>query len=100
MTGKTIVLNARDNVAIAMENIAAGTELEFKVEGKRLAVTVREPVSFGHKISLRHFAPGDKVIKYGEVIGEATAVIEPGEHVHLHNLASRRGRGDLVKEEK
>jgi altronate dehydratase small subunit len=37
---------------------------------------------------------GDSIIKYGEVIGVATREIAPGQHVHVHNLESRRGRGD------
>ena len=36
------------------------------------------------------------VIKYGSPIGVATATIPPGAHVHTHNVASARGRGDLA----
>jgi hypothetical protein len=34
-------------------------------------------------------------VKYGSTIGTATDDIQPGEHVHTHNVASGRGRGDL-----
>jgi altronate dehydratase small subunit len=40
---------------------------------------------------------GDDVIKYGEVVGRTTATINIGDHVHVHNVESLRGRGDLVK---
>jgi hypothetical protein len=36
------------------------------------------------------------VVKYGSSIGVATGEILPGAHVHTHNVASARGRGDLV----
>jgi hypothetical protein len=37
------------------------------------------------------------VIKYGSSIGVASAPIAAGSHVHTHNVASTRGRGDLVR---
>ncbi len=42
----------------------------------------------GHKYAIRPIAPGENVIKYGMPIGHAKVKIEPGEHVHTHNLAS------------
>ncbi len=43
---------------------------------------------------------GDGVIKYGEIIGRATCDIDVGDHVHVHNVESQRGRGDLLKLDK
>ena len=100
MAGEAIILNPEDNVAVALRDMEAGATVELKIGERRLLITLEQSVSFGHKFSLRHIGPGDSVIKYGEVIGEATVAIEPGQHVHLHNLASRRGRGDLKKEAK
>ena len=42
----------------------------------------------GHKYAIRPIAPGENVIKYGMPIGHAKVQIDPGEHVHTHNLAS------------
>jgi altronate dehydratase small subunit len=39
-------------------------------------------------------------MKYGSVIGTAIADIEAGSHVHTHNVASTRGRGDLAASER
>jgi altronate dehydratase small subunit len=36
-------------------------------------------------------------MKYGEIIGKATTDIKPGQHVHVHNVAGTRGRGDVAK---
>ncbi len=33
---------------------------------------------------------GDTVIKYGEDIGRMVADAEPGGHVHVHNLKTKR----------
>lgn len=86
-----IVLSATDNVATALENLDAGIRLELS----GIAVTTREAIASGHKVALRRIAAGEPVVKYGSPIGVATGDIEPGAHVHTHNLASRRGRGDL-----
>ena len=51
----------------------------------------------GHKFSLTQMAPGSPIIKYGEVIGVSTEVIQLVDYVHVHNVASTRGRGDLAK---
>lgn len=45
-----------------------------------------EGVPFGHKIALHSVRTGDPIIKYGIVIGHATSDIEPGDHVHVHNV--------------
>lgn len=50
-------------------------------------LTARGIAPAGHKIALRAMAPGDPVVKYGQVIGYATAAIAPGDHVHSHNCA-------------
>jgi altronate hydrolase len=89
---RVIVISARDNVATALDPIAAGTTIH--VEGR--GIVVREPIASGHKIALTQIAAHEAVIKYGSPIGTATIDIEPGAHVHTHNVASSRGRGDLA----
>ncbi|HEX9618763.1 MAG TPA: altronate dehydratase family protein, partial [Polyangiaceae bacterium] len=51
-------------------------------------VTVAESIGAGHKVALRAHTAGDAVVKYGWPIGRATKRIEPGEHVHAHNLST------------
>src|SRR5262249_34688147 len=58
-------------------------------------VTVRQSIPRGHKVARVPIAAGSAVVKYGSPIGRATADIAAGEHVHAHNVASERGRGDL-----
>jgi hypothetical protein len=92
VSAKVIVITARDNVATALEALTPGQLIE--VDDRR--VEVREPIASGHKIALTRIKSGDAVVKYGSPIGTATVDIEAGAHVHVHNVASARGRGDLM----
>ena len=75
-----IRLHARDNILIARQPIALGQDVaEF-------ALRVRAQVPAGHKIAAAAIREGEPVRKYDTVIGFALRDIEPGEHVHTHNL--------------
>lgn len=87
-----IVITPRDNVAVALEPLTAGRT----IDAGGVAVTVREPIASGHKIALQRIPTGGAIVKYGSPIGTATTDIEAGAHVHVHNVASGRGRGDLA----
>jgi hypothetical protein len=87
-----LVISDRDNVATALQLLEPGRRLELGA----VAVTVSERVPPGHKIALRAIASGEPVFKYGSSIGTASADIPAGAHVHTHNVASSRGRGDLA----
>ena len=94
-----LALDARDNVATALRDLAPGeTARVISPEGEGRARVV-DRIPFGHKFALRAIEAGADVIKYGESIGAATAAIAAGAHVHVHNLASRRARGDLAAAE-
>jgi altronate hydrolase len=86
-----LVISDRDNVATALEALETGRT----VTANGVSVVVLEPVAAGHKIALRTIAMGEGVFKYGSPIGTATQEIAAGAHVHTHNVASSRGRGDL-----
>jgi hypothetical protein len=86
-----LVISDRDNVATALEPLEPGRVLEIG----GVSVATIEPIASGHKVALRAIRAGQAVIKYGSPIGVATADIAAGAHVHTHNLASTRGRGDL-----
>jgi galactarate dehydratase len=77
----TIQLNAHDNVAVARRSIQPGGATG------RGDLKAMELIGRGHKVALSTIRTGEEVLKYGQVIGVATQDIEPGRHVHLHNLA-------------
>jgi altronate dehydratase len=87
-----IVISAQDNVATALEPLDAGQTIQAGAS----TIAVIEPIPRGHKVALRAIPEGDVVVKYGSPIGHASADIAAGTHVHIHNVASDRGRGDLV----
>jgi altronate dehydratase len=86
-----LVISERDNVATALEALEAGRE----ITAGGTHVIVRERIPHGHKVALAAIACGQPVVKYGSPIGLASADIAAGAHVHIHNVASSRGRGDL-----
>src|SRR5579885_1842567 len=75
----TILLHPADNVAIARVPIGAG----MNVRGVR----TRTAIAAGHKVAIRSIDAGQNVVRYGQFIGRAKTRIEPGDHVHTHNLA-------------
>jgi altronate hydrolase len=83
-------LHADDNIAVAARNLAGGDVLSIA----DAQFALREPVRLGHKLAVRPIAKGDYVRKYGQIIGQATAAIEPGQWVHSHNVAN----GDFVRD--
>jgi altronate dehydratase len=87
-----IVISGEDNVATALEPIERGQT----IRAGATTVTAAEAIPRGHKIALRPIPAGGRVIKYGSPIGTASHAIDAGAHVHTHNVASTRGRGDLA----
>jgi len=80
-TEATILLNTKDNVAVARRPIPKEADIG------RGDLKALDLIGRGHKVALKPIRSGEEVIKYGQVIGVATQDIEAGRHVHLHNLA-------------
>ena len=75
-----IRIHPKDNVAVALHTVAAGTVFE--------GVTAQMEIPQGHKMALTALEEGQQVMKYGFSIGHATAAITPGQWVHTHNMAT------------
>ena len=78
-----IHLNPLDNVAIARVPLAAGTKL--RIDG--IPIDVLDAVPAGHKIAVARIQPGEVIHRYGQSIGRAKQLIEPGRHIHTHNVS-------------
>jgi len=89
-----LLVNENDNVVTCLKPLRAGDLLELESG----SLTVKEDVPSFHKMALFAISQGDLCYKYGQIIGRATRDIQPGEHVHVHNLESTRGRGDRTEE--
>lgn len=92
-------VNDSDNVATIFSNDAkAGTQVSVRdKKGNVQTVALENDIPYGHKLAVLPVSAGTPILKYGEEIGVASQDIAPGEHVHIHNLDSQRGRGDLNK---
>jgi altronate hydrolase len=81
-------LNPSDPLVVATRDIPAGEDLGFN------RVAAREPIPRGHKVAIQPIAAGEPVRKLGQIIGVATADIQSGQRIHVHNLEFRPSSAD------
>lgn len=92
---KVFVIDEQDNVGtVVVEPIQKGDSVTTHGRISDLTLTANADIAYGHKLALRPIAKGETVLKYGLSIGSALVDIQPGDHVHTHNVESNRGRGD------
>jgi hypothetical protein len=84
-----------DHVAVALRDLSGVVRVRQGAE--IVSVTLPQPIPLGHKFALADLPIGSEVRKYGAPIGVLTRPVSPGEHVHVHNLASRRAKGAAAK---
>jgi len=94
MKPKAILIDTKDNVATAFQDLSKGDTVTVSLEGREATATLVQDIPFGHKFALSPIGMHEPVIKYGEPIGLATQAIDAGQHVHVHNMESQKGRGD------
>ncbi|MCZ8130508.1 MAG: UxaA family hydrolase [Steroidobacteraceae bacterium] len=88
-----LVHDRKDNVGVVVvEGLEAGTEMLCVVteDNSDFRMTSKMAVPIGHKIALVDLEVGDTAIKYGQDIGKVVAAVGKGEHVHTHNLKTKR----------
>lgn len=88
-----LVHDKQDNVGVVVvEGVAAGASLLGVVleDDSDFHVVPNEDVPIGHKIALTDLAKGDTAIEYGQDIGRIVVATKKGDHVHVHNLKTKR----------
>lgn len=87
-----LVHDASDDVGVAVVDVSAGSDCAGRnlTTNQSLQAKAAEDIPLGHKLALKDFAAGDPVTKYGCVIGLVTRPIRKGQHVHVHNLKTKR----------
>ncbi len=88
---QTLKLHPSDNMYVALVNLVQGIQLS----GTDLVVN--QAVNRGHKIAAENINKGDFVIRYGNIIGQATVNIIAGDHIHSHNLGMSEYSQSTVK---
>lgn len=76
----TLTLNQEDNVSVALIDLVPGDAIGNGVVVRGVSVPA------GHKVAFKRINAQEPVRKYGQIIGFASTAIEPGDHVHTHNL--------------
>ncbi|HEX7730448.1 MAG TPA: altronate dehydratase family protein, partial [Terracidiphilus sp.] len=87
MQTNVLQLDARDNVLVALAPLAAGSTVQFGTH----TVNVVHDIPAKHKLALTDLQPGDTVLMYGMVVGEATAAIPRGGLLSTRNVRHRAG---------
>lgn len=82
MGDAVLKLDPRDNVLIALSDLRKGQQIAFN----GAACELTTDVSAKHKFATADLAPGDKVIMYGVLVGEAMKPIRRGEAITTLNL--------------
>ena len=87
-----LVHEKRDTVGVAVVDVKAGQSLEGRTldENKNISAKANMDIPLGHKIALKDFKVGDDVVKYGVVVGRVVKDIKQGDHVHVHNVKTKR----------
>ncbi len=88
-----LVHDKKDNVGVVVvEGLKAGTDMLCVVteDNSDFRLVVNDDVPIGLKVALQDLSDGETAIKYGQAIGRFVADIPKGNHVHTHNLKTKR----------
>jgi (2R)-sulfolactate sulfo-lyase subunit alpha len=93
MTTHFVVHEDGDSVGVVVvEGVKAGDALTGWImeQDRTIETKALSHIPIGHKLAIKDLKDGDTVIKYGVDIGRTVAPIRTGEHVHVHNLKTKR----------
>ena len=88
-----LVHSPKDNVGVVViEDLKAGTKMQGVITetDTPTEATANHDIPVGHKVALTDLKKGDTVIKYGEDVGVVKADAKRGDHVHIHNMKTKR----------
>ena len=88
-----LIHSKADNVGVVVRRgIDGARELVGRITetGETLKIDVLEAIPLGHKIAIADIETGGTIMKYGHDIGRTIAAITKGQHVHVHNLRTKR----------
>jgi hypothetical protein len=81
---RLVLLAPEDNCLVVAQALREGDRVT--IDG--VQAPIAKAIGVGHKLARRAIARGEKVLKYGAIIGTASAPIARGEPIHTHNLES------------
>ena len=88
-----IIHNDKDNVGVVVIDLTKKDQ-EYSCwimeSDKTVKIQSINNIPLGHKIALKDFKVGDTILKYGHDIGKVVASIKKGDHVHVHNVKTKK----------
>ncbi len=94
MRGTDIIIHdKKDNVGVVViEKITLNQECNCWImeNDDSTKIQSKNEIPLGHKIALLDLSEGDAIIKYGHDIGKVVKAIKKGEHVHVHNVKTKK----------
>ena len=88
-----IIHDEKDNVGVVViEKITTNQECNCWImeNDKSAKIQSKNEIPLGHKIAMTDLAEGDTILKYGHDIGKVVKPIKKGEHVHVHNVKTKK----------
>ena len=88
-----IIHDEKDNVAVVVIDKTTKNQTcnaWIMENDKSLIITSINEIPLGHKIALQDLKEGDTILKYGHDIGKVVKAIKKGEHVHVHNVKTKK----------
>ena len=88
-----IIHDEKDNVAVVViETTKKGQDCSAWImeNDKTVQINSINEIPLGHKIALQDLKEGDTILKYGHDIGKVVKSIKKGEHVHVHNVKTKK----------
>ena len=88
-----IIHDDKDNVGVVVIDLTKKDQ-EYSCwimeSDKTVKIQSINNISLGHKIALKDFKVGDTILKYGHDIGKVVVSIKKGDHVHVHNVKTKK----------
>ena len=88
-----IIHDDKDNVGVVVIDLTKKDQ-EYSCwimeSDKTVKIQSINNILLGHKIALKDFKEGDTILKYGHDIGKVVASIKKGDHVHVHNVKTKK----------
>ena len=99
MAKVAMIIDKQDHVATCISAIKRGETVELMLNGRKSKkIKATQNIPYAHKICIKPMKKGDQCLKYGLSIGSASKEVKVGDYIHVHNIDSNRGRGDLASD--
>ena len=88
-----IIHDEKDNVGVVViEPTKKGQDCSAWImeNDKSVQIQSKDEIPLGHKIAMIDLNEGDTILKYGHDIGKVVKSIKKGEHVHVHNVKTKK----------